>query len=85
MRKQLHEVAAIEEYVFKRMTAPDRFLFEAKMIIDPELQQNVTLQEKVYAMIRWFGRKTRKEQLEQHFNNAMRDPKFATTIRSIFQ
>jgi hypothetical protein len=85
MRKQLHEVATIEEYVFKGMTAPDRFLFEAKMIIDPELQEKVKLQEKVYAMIRWFGRKKRKEQLEQHFNNVMRDPKFATTTRSIFQ
>jgi hypothetical protein len=36
-------------------------------------------------MIRWFGRKKRKEQLECLFTSLMRDPHFSTTVNSIFK
>ena len=85
MRKPLHEIEDIDNYVFKKMDAPERFLFEAKMIVAPELRTNLRFQQRAYSMIRWFGRKKQKEQLECLFTNLMRDPHFSTTINSIFK
>jgi hypothetical protein len=85
MRKQLHEIEDIDNYVFKKMAAPERVLFEAKLIVAPELRTNLLFQQRAYSMIRWFGRKKRKEQLECLFTSLMRDPHFSTTVNSIFK
>jgi hypothetical protein len=55
------------------------------MIVAPELRTNLLFQQKAYSMIRWFGRKKRKEQLECLFTSLMRDPHFSTTVNSIFK
>ena len=85
MRKQLHETEDIDNYVFNKMAEPERFLFEAKMIVAPGLRTNLLFQRRAYSMIRWFGRKKRKEQLECLFTSMMQDPHFSTTVNSIFK
>jgi hypothetical protein len=66
------------------MDEPDRLLFEAKMIIDPQLKINAVYQKKTYAIIRWFARKQQKIRLESMYSRVMRDKKFATEIKTIF-
>lgn len=85
MRKQLHEIEEIDNYLFQKMDTPDRLLFEAKMIVAPELRKNLFFQRKGYLFIRWFGRKKQKEQLESMFNVLMEEQPFSSAVNSIFK
>jgi hypothetical protein len=84
MRKPLHDIEQTEQYLLNRMDDPDRMLFEAKMIIDPQLKNNAVYQRKTYAIVRWFARKQEKIRLDSIYNNLMRDKNFAAKINSIF-
>ncbi len=84
MRKPLFDIQETESYLLNQMEAPDKLLFEAKMIIDPERKINMLYQQKTYSVIRWFGRKKQKHCLEAIFDRLMKDEKFASTINSIF-
>ena len=84
MRKPLFDIQETELYLHGKMDAPDKLLFEAKMIIDHERKINMLYQQKTYSIIRWFGRKKQKHRLESIFDRLMKDEKFASTINSIF-
>ena len=85
MRKQLHEIEGIERYIFNTLSEPDRLLFEVKMIANPELKANMLAQHQTYSLIRLFGRKKKKEQLEAMHFRIMEDKKFSAEITSIFR
>ncbi len=85
MRKQLHEIEDIDNYIFKKVSGSQRLLFEAKTIINPDLRTNVIFQRKTYSLIRWFSRKQRKEQLESVFTRLMQEQHFSSTVNSIFK
>lgn len=84
MRKSLHEVQEIDRYIFRRMTRTDRLVFQARMILQPELKEKVRLQKKAHAFLRWCSRKEKKDELTTLYHRLMSDTAFQTTIRSIF-
>lgn len=84
MRKPLHDIQETELYLMNRMDMADRLLFEAKMIIDPDLKQNAVYQQKTYAIIRWFARKQQMVRLDCVYDRVMNDTSFAAEINSIF-
>jgi hypothetical protein len=84
MRKPLHDIQETELYLLNRMDAPDRLLFEAKMIVDPQLKINAVYQRKTYAIIRWFARRQQKNRLNSVYDSVMSDKKFSAKINSIF-
>lgn len=47
--------------------APDeeRLLFEAKLLLDPELREDAHWQQKTYGIIRNYGRQQLRQELEQ--------------------
>ena len=85
MRKQLHEVEQVENYLFEKMNESDSFLFEVKTLLNAELQMNINYQRAAYSCIRWYGRKKRKEQLESIFTRLTNDKTFSDELRSIFK
>ena len=85
MRKQLHEIEEIDSYIFHNLNKADKFLFEVKMIANPELKANMLAQQKTYSLIRLFGRKKKKEQLVSMHFRIMEDKKFSAEITSIFR
>lgn len=84
MRKSLFDIQETELYLHDKLEAPDKLLFEAKMIVDPERRINMHYQQKTYSIIRWFGRKKQKHRLNAIFDRLMKDEKFASNINSIF-
>lgn len=85
MRKQLHEVQAIDNYLFGNTTTPGRLLFEVKMIVSPQLKANVACQRRAHQFIRSFGRKKQKASLEATFERLMCEPDFSFIVNSIFK
>ncbi|WP_406823489.1 hypothetical protein [Pedobacter sp. KACC 23697] len=65
MKTSLNELRLIEHYLLSDGKDGERFLFEAKMILQPKLKQQVYWQNKTYQMVRDYGRK----QLKNEINN----------------
>jgi len=84
MRKPLLEIQEIDRYLFQQMTRTDRLVFQARMILQPELKEKVRLQRKAHAFLRWCSRKDRKDELESIYTRLMNDTAFNNTINSIF-
>lgn len=80
----MHEVQEIDRYIFHRMTRADRVVFQARMILQPQLKEKVRLQRKTHAFLRWCSRKEKKDELAALYTRLMNDTTFHTTIRSIF-
>ena len=78
----------IEKYLLGKLGTGERLLFEAKLIIDPRLRQQVNSQEKLYAIIRQSGRRELKREAEQVHQRLFSDPEkanFQGLIYKLFQ
>ena len=84
MRKQLHEVQEIDRYIFRTMTLPDRLLFQAQMILQPELREKLGLQRKTHAFLRWVSRNQKEAELASMYTRLMGEVSFKTRVESIF-
>lgn len=63
MKTSLHELRSIEHYLLSDNKDGESFLFEAKLILQPELEEQVYWQNKTYQMVRNYGRKQLKNEL----------------------
>lgn len=64
MKTSLNEIRLIEHYLLSDKKDEESFLFEAKMILQPELKQQVYWQNKTYQMVRNYGRKQLKNEID---------------------
>jgi hypothetical protein len=63
MRTLLNEVQQIENHLLLRHEPGDALVFEAKLVLDEELQDNLYLQQKAYEFIGYYGRKQLKQEI----------------------
>lgn len=84
MRQQLNETAQTDRYLLGEMTVPEARVFEARALTSPLLRGQVALQQQVYRLLRWAGRRQRKAQLEELYQQLLHDKSFQHDIRSIF-
>jgi len=64
MKTSLNELRLIEHYLLSDERDGESFLLEAKMILQPELKQQVYWQNKTYQMVRDYGRKQLKTEID---------------------
>lgn len=64
MKTSLNELRLIEHYLLSDKKDGESFLLEAKMILQPELTQQVYWQNKTYQMVRDYGRKQLKTEID---------------------
>ena len=64
MRTSLNNIAQAEQYLLKRSAPAGSLLFEAKMLINDELKNNVAAQQQVYSLVKQYGRKQLKAEIE---------------------
>ena len=74
MRISLNNIREIERYAEGTMDRNEAVLFEEKMRSDSLLRLNVSLQEKVLAIIRMYHRKKLKMELEEIHQRIFNDP-----------
>lgn len=88
MRTSLNEIRSIEIQLQKAKKNPEEYLYwKARLLIDPELNAKVKWQEKAYKLIRYFGRKSLKKDLNTLHQNLMLNPAnkhFQLRVREIF-
>jgi hypothetical protein len=87
MRTSLNNIQLAEGYLLKQLPTGHALLFEANMILDDELRQNVAMQQSTYQLVQQYGRKQLKAEIEavhqQLFNNS-RHQSFVQKIRRLF-
>jgi hypothetical protein len=88
MRTSLNETRQIDDYLFKYAGAADAFLFEARLILQPELQETMQWQQRTYELIQQYSRRQLKQEIEavhQHLFSEPEHASFRQRIRSFFK
>ncbi len=87
MRKSLHDIQLIESYIFGRMSAPENQDFKIRLLINPELYEDVEVQKEAYAFVKTYGRKKLKAELNAIHEKLFTHPEkrsFRQLIKNIF-
>jgi hypothetical protein len=64
MRTSLNDIQQIDDYLFQYAGKADRALFEARLILQPALQENLLWQQKTYEIIKQYNRRQLKAEIE---------------------
>jgi hypothetical protein len=74
MRTSLNEIKAIEDHLFNRNHPADSLLFQANIILNTKLRDNVVLQQSTYQTVQQYGRKQLKAEIEAVHQKLMNKP-----------
>jgi hypothetical protein len=64
MRTSLNEIKAIEDHLFGHISPASSLLFQANIILNPELRDKVNLQKTAYQTVQQYGREALKAEIE---------------------
>lgn len=87
MRTSLNNIALTERHLLKKSTPASALLFEAKMLINEDLQSDVAAQQQVYSLVKQYGRKQLKAEIEAVHQQLFTQPEhrsFRQKIARIF-
>lgn len=85
MRTSLNELKQTEDFLLDTMRPEETVVFHAKMLIDPAMQRNVRIQQKVYSVVRQYGRKKLRAEIEQVHNILFQQPRHHSFREKIYQ
>ena len=88
MRTSLNNIAQTEAYLLKRANPANALLFEAKTLLDQELQPRVSQQQQVYTLVQQYGRKQVKAEIEAVHQQLFNQPEhlsFRQKIARLFR
>jgi len=63
MRTSLNDIKTIEDYLLGHLSDDDALLFEANMILNSDLADDIKLQQNTYAVIRQYSRQKIKAEI----------------------
>ena len=64
MRTSLNNIRETEEYLFGILTPVERLIFNARTLVDPLFRRDTHFQKNAYRVIRHYGRKKLREEIE---------------------
>jgi len=64
MPTSLNEIAEIDDHLFNRQQPGEALLFEAKLIISPELKDKVMWQKQTLNLVQQYGRNNLRAQIQ---------------------
>jgi hypothetical protein len=88
MKMSLNELRLIEEYLLSVLEQEENCLFKAKLILQPELMEEVYWQDKTYQVIEEYGRKQLKNEVEkihQMLFNSIEHQSFKSMVMRLFR
>ncbi len=87
MRTSLSELKTTEDFILGRLSPADAFVFRARLIIDPQLRENVAALKIAYSLISAYGRKKLKAEIASVQEKIFSDPskiEFQKHIHQLF-
>lgn len=88
MRTSLNNIQQAEAYLQGNMAAEDKLVFEAQMLLNPVMHQNVLLQKQIVNAVQAYGRGQLKAEIELIHKRLFTLPEhqsFRQKILSIFR
>lgn len=88
MRTSLIETEQIEAHLLRRSDTGEALVFEAKMLLDPELKEMVLWQQKTYHIVKLYGREQLRHEIEavhQKLFTEQQHKSFRQKIMSLFR
>ena len=83
MKTSWNETQEIERHVSGLMVTGDELLFQAKLLLEPELHYKVLWQKKTYSIIKQYGRRQLKKEIEAIHQKLFTAPEHSTFSHSI--
>ena len=77
----------IEQYLDNQMDHGDALVFEARLLLNPELADNVQWQQKTYTLVQGYGRRQLKQEIDvvhQLLFTHAKHKRFSEKIRALF-
>jgi hypothetical protein len=74
MRTSLNNLQIIEQYLQGTLSAGDRLVFEARLLINPALRIDLYYQKKTFTLIKMYHRQQLKEELDGLHRKLFNDP-----------
>ena len=87
MRTSLNNIKAIDDYLLGSMAPGDALLFEAKMLLNSDLREDVHLQQCTYSIIRQYGRQSIRAEItavQQTLTTAPQHRGFMQRVKTVF-
>lgn len=85
MKTSSNNIPLIEKYLQGSLTVKDRFLFEARLLLEPKFREEFFYQKKTWLIVKMYYRKKQKEALEIIHNDLFQSLEKTTFQQSIFQ
>lgn len=85
MRTSLRETKMLDDYSLRNQRDDERLLTEAKLMLYPELRDKLLWQQQVYGLVRQYGRRALKAELEAVHEQLFTESRFAQFRRRIFR
>jgi hypothetical protein len=88
MRTSLNNIKVIDDYLLGNIDPGDKLLFDANMLLNNDLKDDISHQQKTYAIIRQYGRQKIKCEIiavQQLLNNAPQHRGFVQRIANLFK
>ena len=88
MRTSLTETAQIEAHLLQLSSPGDALVFEAKLLLDGDLHDKMHWQKATYNMVKLYGRKQLKQEIEsvhQTLFSTAKHKSFSEKIKQLFR
>ena len=88
MPTSLNNTAQIDQYLHKKMSAGDALVFEARLLLQSELTDDMHWQQKTYKLVQSYGRAQLKQEIATVENHLFTDNKhrsFSQKIKALFK
>jgi hypothetical protein len=85
MRTSLNNTKEVDDYVLNQSAPQDALLFEAKLIIDPELKYTVMWHKQTINMVNQYGRNNLRTMIENVHQQLFSQPQHQTFRQKILR
>jgi len=82
-----NDTLQIDKYLHNKMKPGDALVFEARFILQPELQDKLQWQQKTYSLIQSYGRQQLKQEIDAVHQQLFTEPihrRFSQKIMALF-
>lgn len=83
MRTSLNDIQQIDDYLLKYAGEVDTLVFEARLILQPALRENLLWQQRTYDIIRQYSRRQLKEEIAAVHQQLFTEPEHKPFRRKI--
>lgn len=83
MRTSLNDIQQIDDYLLQYAGPADRALFEARLLLQSALQENLLWQQKTYDIIKQYSRRRLKAEIEAVHQQLFTEPEHTSFRRKI--